>query len=73
MPSNGESNNGTITVESMRNMSVDQIVELYKNGYRIETSPTTKIETATSGITVSSDILMLAGIGIMAYLFIIKR
>ncbi len=61
-----------IELESMKNMSIDQIVELYKDGYRIETSQTPTIETATTGISVSSDVLALIGVGIIGYI-IIKR
>ena len=63
--------NGTmIKLESMKDMSIDQIVELYKSGYRIEsTSPSHKIET-TDGITISSGSILLIGIGVFAYMFL---
>lgn len=48
-------NNRSIKLESMRNMPIDQIVGLYKNGYRIETSQMPTIVTASNGISVSSD------------------
>jgi len=61
--------NGTaITLESMKNMSIDQIVELYKNGYRIEnTFPTHQIATAQDGISISSGAILLIGMGLLAY------
>ncbi len=63
--------NKTITLDSMRDMSIDQIVELYKNGSRIETS-TTSIMTATNDITVSSSAILLIGAGVLLYLMIRK-
>jgi len=67
-------NDRTIKLESMKDMSIDQIVELYKNGYRIEemsqTSQTSTIKTAD--ITVSSGAIFLIGAGILAYI-ILKR
>lgn len=65
-------NNRTIEIDSMRNMSIDQIVDLYKNGYRIETSPTHTIETASDGITVSDGIIMLIGVCALVYI-LLKR
>jgi len=62
-----------IKLESMKDMSIDQILELYKNGYRIEeTSPMHNIATASSDISVSSGAIFLIVAGILAYL-IIKR
>ena len=64
-----------IRIDEMRNMSTDQIVELYKQGYRLEdmaSVSTSTIETASNGITVSSDVLLIVGIGVLAYLFITK-
>lgn len=65
----------TISLDTMRDMSTDQIVELYKQGYRLEDmAPTqaSRIETA-NGISVSSDVLLIVGIGVLAYIFIIKK
>lgn len=60
-----------IKLESMRHMSIDQIVQLYKYGYKIEdTSPT--IETA-QGISISTSALLLIGIGALAYLYMKKN
>lgn len=64
----GTTNGKTITLESMRYMSTDQIVELYRNGYRIETSPTPTIETASNGIVISDGILILLGVGAFFYI-----
>lgn len=63
---------GTKIIElgSMRDMSVDQIVELYKDGYRIEdTSPT--IVSTQGGIYISSGALLL-GVGIIALIYYLK-
>jgi hypothetical protein len=60
-----------IKLESMRNMSIDQIIELYKNGYRIDDiSPT--IETAQGGIYISTGALLL-GVGIIALIYYLKN
>ncbi len=60
-----------IKLESMKHMSIDQIVQLYKYGYRIEhASPT--IETA-QGISISTSALLLIGIGVLAYLYMKKN
>ena len=38
---NDDSKDRIIEIDLMKNMSIDQIIELYKNGYKIETFPTT--------------------------------
>lgn len=67
-----------IKLESMKNMPIDQIVDLYKDGYKIEdtspTSPTSPtIATAQGGVSISAGALLLIGIGILAYLYIKKK
>lgn len=64
-----------IKLESMKNMSIDQIVDLYKESYKIEdTSPTSPtIATAQGGVSISTGALLLIGIGILAYLYIKKK
>lgn len=62
----------TIKLESMRDMSIDQIVELYRNGFRIESSPTSMIATAANDITVSSGAIFLIGAGVLAYMLLRK-
>lgn len=42
MQYNEITNGRIIELDSMRDMSIDQIVELYRNGYRIETPPKSK-------------------------------
>ena len=72
-----ETDDKIIKLEKMKEMSIDQIIELYKNGYRIENAyqiiPASTIETVSNGITVSSDALLLVGIGVLAYLFITNK
>ena len=60
-----------IRLESMRNMSIDQIVDLYKDGYKIEDiSPT--IETAQGGVYISTGAL-LVGVGLVALFYYLKN
>lgn len=60
-----------IRLESMKNMSIDQIVGLYKYGYKIEdTSPT--IVTAQDGIYISTGAILL-GIGLVALFYYLKK
>ncbi len=47
-----------IDLDSMKNMHIDQIVELYRNGYRIEDSSPI-IKTAQEGIYISTGALLL--------------
>ena len=56
-----------IDLESMKNMHIDQIVELYRNGYRIECSSPT-IKTAQGGIYISTGaILLIFGAAALIY------
>jgi hypothetical protein len=72
-------NDKTIKLESMRHMSIDQIVELYKNGFTIENmyqasqNHASTIVAATNDVTVSSDVIFLIGAGILVYMFIKKK
>lgn len=68
-------NDMTIKLESMREMHIDQIVELYKNGFRIEdvSQSSYTIATAQDGITISGSAILLIGIGILAYMYIRKH
>lgn len=64
------SNTKIIDLESMRNMPIDQIVELYRNGYRIEDmSPT--IMSAQNGIYISTGTILL-GVGLIALFYYLK-
>src|SRR3990167_8520519 len=60
-----------IKLESMRHMSIDQIVQLYKYGYKIEDiSPT--IETTQGGVYISTGALWL-GVGIIVLIYYLKK
>ncbi len=74
MDSNDLSNGKTIRLESMQNMSIDQIIGLYKDGFRIEgASPKSQVMTVASDVTVSSDAILLIGIGIFAYMMLKRK
>lgn len=59
-----------LAVSDMQSMSTDYIVELYKNGYRVEESTNSLSPNIVSaqGISVSTGALFLIGIGVLAYL-----
>jgi len=40
--------NKTISLESMKNMSIDEILELYRNGYRLELLPSETVMSPTA-------------------------
>ena len=61
-------NDKVIKLESMKNMSIDQIVELYRDGYRIDASPT--IVAAQEGIYIGTGALLL--VGIIAIIYFLK-
>lgn len=65
-----ETSDKIIKLESMENMSIDEIVDLYNNGYRIEDSTNNLSPdiVAAQGITVSTGALFLIGLGVVAYL-----
>lgn len=73
MQSREITNDKTIKLESMRDMSIDQIVELYKNGFRIE-DMSQKFQTSTiataSNVNVSSGTLLLIGAGVLVYILL---
>lgn len=70
-----QTNDTTIKLESMREIPIGQIVELYKNGYIIEgiSQASPAISTAQDGITISGDAILLIGIGILGYMYIKKH
>jgi len=59
-----------IKLESMENMSIDYIVELYKNGYMIEgnTNNLSPNIVTAQGVSVSTGAIFLIGLGILAYI-----
>lgn len=69
--------NRTIKLESMRDMSIDQIIQLYKDGYTIGSDNNNKslspdIKTA-QGVTISNTAILLIGIGVIGYLVYTKK
>ena len=69
--------NGILTLDNMRNMNIDEIVNLYRNGYTIDENINInnldpKIVSA-QGITISTGALLLIGAGVLAYILIIRR
>lgn len=64
--------NKNIDIESMKNMSVDQIIELYRNGYSIEETQFPTIETAQDGIYISTGALLI-GVGLLVVTYYITR
>ncbi len=57
-----------IKLESMKDMSIDQLIQLYKDGYKIEdTSPTIA---TTQGVTISTGslFLIIGTVGVIWYL-----
>ncbi len=67
----------TIKLESMRNMPIDQIIQLYKDGYTVESgnednSLSPDIKTA-QGVTISNTAILLIGLGLVGYLVYTKK
>lgn len=62
--------NKTLTVSDIQGMSTDHIVDLYRNGYRIEdnTNSLNHNIVSTQGISISTGVIFLIGLGILAYL-----
>ena len=63
-----------LSLEEMKNMSIDDIVNLYRDGYTIEENINNLGPEIVSaqGITVSTGSLLLIGLGVLAYMFIKK-
>lgn len=70
----------TISLENMRNMSIDQVIQLYRDGYTIRSenesvslSSSPQAKTMTNQVTVSNTALLLIGIGVVGYLVLTKK
>lgn len=63
-----------LSLEEMKNMSIDDIVNLYRDGYMIEENVNSLGPEIVSaqGVTVSTGSLLLIGLGVLAYIFIKK-
>jgi len=68
-----------ITLEEMHNMNIDEIVNLYRNGYTIEENINDKNignlepKIVSADVSISTSFLFIVGAGILAYMFLIRR
>ena len=68
-----------ITLEEMHNMNIDEIVNLYRNGYTIEENINDKNignlepKIVSADVSISTSSLFIVGAGILAYMFLIRR
>lgn len=60
--------NKFIKLESMKDMSIDQLIELYKDGYKIENTSPTIVTTQGISISTGSLFLIIGTIGAIWYL-----
>jgi hypothetical protein len=62
-----------LTLEEMHNMNIDEIVNLYRNGYTIEENVNTlEPKIVSADVSISTGSLFIVGIGILAYVFLIR-
>jgi hypothetical protein len=62
-----------LTLEEMHNMNIDEIVNLYRNGYAIEENVNNlEPKIVSADVSISSGSLLLIGAGILAYVFLIR-
>ena len=63
----------TLTLEEMHNMNIDEIVNLYRNGYTIEENINNlEPKIVSADVSISTGSLFLIGAGILAYVFLIR-
>ena len=63
----------TLTLEEMHNMNIDEIVNLYRNGYTIEENVNNlEPKIVSADVSISTGSLFLIGAGILAYVFLIR-
>jgi hypothetical protein len=63
-----------ITLEEMRNMNIDDIISLYRNGYTIEENVNNlEPKIVSADVSISTSSLFIVGAGILAYMFLIRR
>lgn len=66
--------NNILTLEEMRNMNIDDIIGLYRNGYTIEENVNNlEPKIVSADISISTGSLFLLGVGVLAYIFLIRR
>lgn len=56
-----------LSLDQIKNMPIDNIVQLYKDGHRIETQE--QIVSA-QGITISTGAILLLGLGALAFIML---
>lgn len=67
-----------LTLEQMHIMNIDEIVNLYRNGYTIEENITDKNinnldpKIVSADVSISSGSILLIGAGILAYILLIR-
>lgn len=65
--------NKILKLDEMKNMSIDDIVIMYRDGYIIEENvDSMNPKIVSADISVSTGSLLLIGLGIMAYLYLKK-
>lgn len=62
-----------LALEEMRNMNIDEIVNLYRSGYTIEGNVNNlEPKIVSADVSISTGSLFLIGAGILAYVFLIR-
>ena len=69
--------NNVLTIDEMKNMSIDNIVNLYRYGYTIEENTINSMNNldqkiVSADVMVSTGSLLLIGLGIFAYIYLKK-
>lgn len=70
-----------LTIDEIRNMSIDNIISMYRDGYTIEENVNNTVEenvnnlspkivSAQDGINVSTGAILIIGIGVLAFLYL---
>ena len=69
--------NNVLTIDEMKNMSIDNIANLYRHGYTIEENTINSTndldqKIVSADVMVSTGSLLLIGLGIFAYIYLKK-
>lgn len=60
-----------LTLDEMRNMNIDDIIALYRNGYKIEENVNNlEHRMVSTDVSVSTSSLFLIGAAVLIYMFI---
>ncbi len=63
-----------LTLDEMRNMPIDSIVAMYRDGYTIgENVNNLDSKIVSADVSISTGSLLIVGVGILAYMYIIKQ